>query len=58
MFFRLAIHMIFGFSWEGGGGGGVSFRGWRCHLGEEGGFLTILWLPFASYLQPQGYLIS
>ena len=46
--------MIFGFCWEGGGGG--------YHLGNErcegGSFLTVLWLPFASYLQPEGYLRS
>ena len=54
MFFKLPIHMIFGFCWEGG----YHLGDWRCHLGKGGSFLTILWLPFASYLQPEGYLRS
>ena len=40
--------MIFGFCWEGG----YHLEGGRCHLGEARSFLTILWLPFASYVQP------
>ena len=46
--------MIFGFCWEAG----FNLGDGRCHLGEGGSFLTILWLPFASYLQPEGYLRS
>ena len=46
--------MIFGFCWEGG----YHLGDRRCHLGKGGSFLTILWLPFASYLQPEGYLRS
>ena len=52
--FKLAIHVIFGFCWEGG----YHLGDGRCHLGKGGSFLTILWLPFASYLQPEGYLRS
>ena len=43
MFFKLAIHMIFGFCWEGG----YHLGDGRCHLGKGGSFLTILWLTFA-----------